>query len=105
MLARDPTLQRVRLDLALAYFQGGEDGSAAYHFRQALAAEDLPAAVRANALAFLDRIRGRKSWSVTGSLFIAPDTNINEATSAQTVDLFGFRRHCRRTRARPAAWA
>ncbi len=90
MLARDPSLLRVRLDLALAYFQAGEDGSAAYHFRQALAAEELPPAVRANALAFLERIRRRKSWSVTGSLSIAPDTNINEATSAREIDLFGL---------------
>ena len=90
MLARDPTLLRVRLDLALAYFQAGEDGSAAYHFRQALAAEDLPPTVRANALSFLDRIRRRKSWSVTGSLSLAPDTNINAATSAREIDLFGL---------------
>ena len=90
MLARDPTLLRVRLDLALAYFQAEEDGSAAYHFRQALAAEELPVAVRANALAFLERIRRRKSWSVTGSLSVAPDTNINAATSAREVDLFGL---------------
>ena len=90
MLARDPTLLRVRLDLALAYFQAGEDGSAAYHFRQALAAEELPPTVRANALAFLERIRRRKSWSVTGSLSLAPDTNINAATSAREIDLFGL---------------
>ena len=90
MLARDPTLLRVRLDLALAYFQAGEDSSAAYHFHQALAADELPPTVRANALAFLDQIRRRKSWSVTGSLSIAPDTNINEATSAREIDLFGL---------------
>ena len=90
MLARDPTLLRVRLDLALAYFQAEEDGSAAYHFRQALAAEELPGAVRANTLAFLERIRRRKLWSVTGSLAVAPDTNINAATSAREVDLFGL---------------
>ena len=90
MLARDPTLLRVRLDLALAYFRAGEDGNAAYHFRQALGAEDLPPAVRARALAFLDRIRRRKSWSVTGSVALAPDSNINAATSARQVDLFGL---------------
>ena len=90
MLSRDPTLLRVRLDLALAYFQAGEDGSSAYHFRQALAAEGLPAEARVRALAFLDRIRRRKSWSVTGSLSLAPDSNINAATSARQVDLFGL---------------
>ena len=90
MLARDPTLLRVRLDLALAYFQAGEDGSAAYHFRQTLAAEELPPAVRANVLTILERIRRRKAWTVSGSLSVAPDTNINAATSAREVDLFGL---------------
>ena len=54
MLARDPELPRVRLDLALAYFQARQDGSAAYHFRQALGDDSLPPAARARALAFLD---------------------------------------------------
>ena len=90
MLARNPNLPRVRLDLALAYFQAGEDGNAAYHFRLALGKKDLPAIVRARALAMLDRIRRRKTWSVTGSLALAPDTNINAATSARQVNLLGF---------------
>jgi len=90
ILARNPDLLRVRLDLALAYFNAGEDGSAAHHFRQALGAEDLPPAARARALAFLDLIRRRKTWSVTGSLALAPDTNINNATSARSVELFGL---------------
>ena len=88
MLARDPNLPRVRLDLALAYFRAREDGRAAYHFRLALGAKDLPTVVRARGLAFLDRIRRRKSWSVTSSVAIAPDTNINAATSAREVSLF-----------------
>ncbi len=90
MLARNPDLPRVRLDLALAYFQAGEDGNAAYHFRLALGDESLPPIVRARALAFLDRIRRRKSWSVTGSVALAPDTNVNNATSARQVELFGL---------------
>ena len=90
MLARNPDLPRVRLDLALAYFQAGENGNAAYHFRLSLGNRDLPALVRARALAMLDRIRRRKTWSVTGSLALAPDTNINAATSARTVNLLGL---------------
>ena len=90
MLARNPNLPRVRLDLALAYFQAGEDGNAAYHFRLALGKKDLPAVVRARTLAMLDRIRRRKTWSVTGSVALAPDTNINAATSARQVNLFGL---------------
>ena len=90
MLARNPDLPRVRLDLAFAHFQAGEDGRAAHHFRLALGAKDLPPVVRMRALVFLDRIRRRKSWSITGSLALAPDSNINNATSATEVDLFGL---------------
>ena len=90
MLARNPDLPRVRLDLALAYFQARQDTSAAYHFRQALGDEDLPLVARAKALAFLDAIRRRKSWSVNAAVAIAPDSNINAATSSRFVDLFGF---------------
>ena len=90
MLTRNPNLPRVRLDLALAYFRAGEDRRAAYHFRLALGDKDLPPVVRARALAFLDQIRRRKSWSITGSLALAPDSNINAATSARQVALFGW---------------
>ncbi len=90
MIARNPDLPRVRLDLAFAYFQAGEDGNAAHHFRLALGAKDLPAIVRARALAFLDLIRRRKTWSITGSLAVLPDSNINAATSARQVELFGL---------------
>ena len=90
MLIRDPTLPRVRLDLALAYFRAKEDGSAAYHFRQVLGDKDLPPVVRARTLAFLDMIRRRKTWSVSAAVALAPDSNINAATSSRQVNLFGF---------------
>ncbi len=90
MLARNPDLPRVRLDLAFAYFRAGEDRQAAYHFRLALGTKDLPGIVRARALAFLDLIRRRKTWSVTGSIAALPDSNINNATAARSVDLFGL---------------
>ncbi len=90
MLARDPNLPRVRLDLALAYFQAGEDRNSAYHFRLALGTKDLPEVVRDRALYFLDQIRRRRGWSITGSLAIVPDSNINNATDAREVELFGL---------------
>ena len=90
MLIRDPTLPRVRLDLALAYFRAEEDSNAAYHFRQVLGDEDLPPIVRARTLAFLDTIRRRKTWSVSAAVALAPDSNINAATSSREVNLFGL---------------
>ena len=90
MLIRDPNLPRVRLDLALAYFRAEEDSSAAHHFRQALGDKDLPPVVRARTLAFLNTIRRRKTWSVNAAIALAPDSNINAATSSREVNLFGL---------------
>ncbi|HSV29240.1 MAG TPA: surface lipoprotein assembly modifier [Candidatus Omnitrophota bacterium] len=89
ILARDPALHRVRLDLARALFLAGDDGAAEHHFRIAQAA-DLPPAVQRNVDLFLDQIKRRKRWSIEIALGIAPDTNINAATSAQRVDLYGL---------------
>ena len=96
MLIRDSTLPRVRLDLALAYFRAEEDSSAAYHFRQALGDEDLPPIVRARALGLLDAIRRRKTWSVSAAVALAPNSNINAATSSRQVNLFGLPAKIRR---------
>ena len=90
MLGRNPDLPRVRLDLALAYFQSGRDVRAAHHFRLALGAKDLPPEAGARALGFLELIRRRKTWAVTGTVALAPDSNINNATNATEVELFGL---------------
>lgn len=89
VLARDPTLNRVRLDLAYAHFRRGDDTQAERLFRAALA-EDVPPEVRHNVEAFLDELRRRREWEFSLSAAMAPDTNINAATTAQSVDLFGL---------------
>ena len=54
-----------------------------------LATRSCPPSCVPRALAFLDRIRRRKSWSVTGGVALAPDSNINAATSARLVEILG----------------
>lgn len=90
VLARDPDLPRVRLDLAYAMFRAGQDIGATHHFRQALGDEEMPEAARARALRFLDEIRRRKRWSASLSVAVAPDTNISASTRARQVALFGL---------------
>lgn len=89
LLRRDPSLNRVRLDLARAYFMKGDDRAAEYYFRAA-AAQGVPDAVQKSIDVFLDAIRRRKHWEFTVSAAIAPDSNINAATTAQSVDVFGL---------------
>jgi tetratricopeptide (TPR) repeat protein len=88
ILARNPSLNRVRLDLARTFFLAGDDAVAEYHFHLAEAA-GLPPAVQANVDKILNEIKRRKKWTADASFGLEPSTNINTATSAQTVDLYG----------------
>ena len=88
VLARDPSLNRVRLDLARSYFLKGDDEAAEYHFRNAQAA-GLPPQVQATVNVFLGQIARRKHWTFNVSVGMAPDTNINAATAVKTVTGFG----------------
>jgi len=88
ILARKPELNRVRLDLARAFYLKGDDAVAEYHFHLAEAA-GLPPAAQANVDKILNEIKRRKKWGVDASFGIEPSTNINSATNAQTVDLYG----------------
>lgn len=89
LLARDPSLNRVRLDLAQAYFLKGDDTAATVHFRAAVA-QGVPPEVEVNIASFLEQIRRRKRWDASLSIAVAPDSNINAATAADSIDLFGL---------------
>lgn len=87
MLSRDPSLLRVRLELARALFAARDYDASRYHFEIALG-QTMDENVRQNVHAFLRAIRGRVTW-LTFSATFGPDSNPNFATSARTIDLFG----------------
>lgn len=89
ILVDHPNIPRVRLELARAYFLSGDDDGAQYHFERVLAS-DLPEPVIANVQRFLAQIRARRSWQFGFGFGILPDSNVNQATSAQTVLIGGL---------------
>jgi hypothetical protein len=89
ILARDPNLHRVRLELARALFNRRNFDAADYHFRLVAAAE-VPEAVRRNIAVFLDRMRREQWWRGTFQLAILPDSNINEGPNRSEVQIFGL---------------
>ena len=93
MLVRRPSLVRVRLELARAFFLKGEDGLAKQHFEQVLASSP-PEAVALNVNRFLAAIRARKRWSVRVGMALAPDSNIGAGSDERTIWIQGlpFRR-------------
>jgi hypothetical protein len=89
ILVREPNAERVRLELARAFFLKEEYDNAARQFRFARAGE-LPPEVTANIDQYLGAIARLREWSYNFSLALAEDTNINAATDLRQVDIFGL---------------
>ncbi|GHF26480.1 hypothetical protein GCM10017044_21810 [Kordiimonas sediminis] len=90
ILAGNPSLLRVRLELARAFFNAADYDNAKRQFELVLASDQLPAEVRTNVRGFLAVIYTRKKWSLNVSFSAAPDTNINTATASERVTLYGL---------------
>jgi outer membrane protein len=80
LLAATPALTRIRLELARALFLKREDDAADYHFRLALA-DQPPQPVRDKIMSFRRTIRDRRAWRGTFDIGIAPDSNVNGAST------------------------
>ena len=89
LLQEKPDAAAVRIELAALLTQMGQPKAAVRELRRAAAAglpENAARAVR-NAASVL---RENAPLSASFSIGIAPDTNINSATTARTVDIFGL---------------
>ena len=84
-----PDWQRARLEFAYALFLSGRDDLAKHNFERALVG-GVPTYVAANIRRVLLRMRSRRRWNGYFSFSIAPDTNINNATESETIELFGL---------------
>ena len=93
MLIADPSLVRVRLELARALFLKGENNQSRRHFERVLAGNP-PAVVVDNVRRFLAEIRARRRWSLYAGFALAPDTNIGGTSDERIIHINGlpFRR-------------
>lgn len=89
ILAAQPGLQRVRLELARALFLAHHDSAADYHFRLVLA-DQPPPGVALNINRFLAAIRERRVVSFNLELGLVPDSNANAAPDDDRVELYGL---------------
>ena len=83
-LVENPDLPLPRLALARVYFLQGKDTLAREHFERVLAS-DPPPQVVANINRHLQVIRARRKWSGNIGFAIAPDTNIEGASTTRTI--------------------
>jgi hypothetical protein len=87
LLSRDPSLLRVRLELARVLFLAGDYGASRYHFELALG-QDLPAAARENVHGYLRYIQAQAAW-LEMTFYVGRDSNPGSASSARTVEILG----------------
>jgi tetratricopeptide (TPR) repeat protein len=89
ILASEPDRERVRLELARAFFLEADYDNAERNFKFARAG-DLPDEVKINIDQYLAVISRLKRWSFVADVALAEDTNANGATSARQVDIYGL---------------
>ncbi|WP_326524510.1 porin family protein [Sphingomonas sp.] len=87
ILADDPSQTRVRLELARAMLGLGQTASADRQFRIAQVSGELPPDVAAAIRGARQVIRSRRAWRLDLDVGIAPDSNINNATAADRIDV------------------
>jgi hypothetical protein len=85
ILDEKPDASRVRLELAALLAQMGDVSGARRQLRQAQAS-GLPPEVALVVDRYNAALRSMKPWGGSAELAISPDSNINRATNAQTLD-------------------
>lgn len=90
ILVENPQQTRVRLELARVLYATHQTASADHQLRLAEQADDLPPEIARTVRQYRNLIRSQRAWTFNVDIGIAPDTNINNATSVDTVNvLFG----------------
>lgn len=86
VLRERPDVTRARLELARVLMLQGKDAAADHHFRLAEEDGDLPPEIQRTIQNARSIIRNRKNWNFNIDVGLAPDTNVNNATSARLID-------------------
>jgi outer membrane protein len=87
ILVDHPEQTRVRLELARVMVLMGKEASADYNFRLAEHDSDLPPGVAQTIRTARGILRDQRKWHFNVDIGLAPDTNINSATSAESINI------------------
>ncbi|TVV73282.1 surface lipoprotein assembly modifier [Sphingomonas solaris] len=82
-----PDVVRARLELARVLMLQGKDSAADHHFRLAQEATDLPPEIARTIRDQRGILRNRRKWHLNVDVGLAPDSNVNNATDARTIDV------------------
>ena len=88
ILTEDPSQTRVRLELASVLMMQGKPQSADRQLRIAEDDHELPPEIARTIRGARDVIRSRRAWSLNVDAGLVPDSNINNATSSDTINVY-----------------
>ncbi|ANT63628.1 hypothetical protein AYJ57_24430 (plasmid) [Salipiger sp. CCB-MM3] len=86
ILAQDPGLVRVRLELARALFEAGQYARSREQFRIVLSSPDLPPQVRDNVLRFMRAIDEKRGWRAEYSIGLRAPRGAGRSYDTDTFD-------------------
>lgn len=84
-----PDMTRARLELAQVLMREGKEAAADHHYRLVEEDSELPPDIEQTIRQVRGYIRSKKNWTFNVDFGLAPDSNINSATDAATVPIFG----------------
>lgn len=87
ILSDDPSQTRVRLELGRSMLAAGRPQSADRQFRMAQQDAELPPEIARTIRTVRDIIRANRTWRFDVNVGFAPDTNINGATSVDSITI------------------
>lgn len=83
-----PDMTRARLELASVLMRRGKTAAADHHYRLAEEDADLPPEIEQTIRQVRGYIRSKRNWTFNVTVGLAPDSNINSATDARSIELF-----------------
>ncbi len=87
ILRDHPEQSRVRLELARVMLLMGKEAAADYNFRLVESDSDVPPGIAQTIRTARGILRDKRKWNLNVNFGLAPDTNINGATSAESVNI------------------
>lgn len=90
ILAENPTLNTVRIELAIALLYDLQLNAAEEQFDKAMSASDLPPAVKQMIEQYQQTLRQKQQWQFSLSSYYIKDRNINKTSQAAEIEQTGY---------------
>ncbi|KAE9530185.1 surface lipoprotein assembly modifier [Testudinibacter aquarius] len=90
ILAANPDLNPVRIELAKALFHDRQDSAARDQFEKAKSAVNLPMTVATLIDSYLNTLQQRSGWQSSFSAYYLRDTNVNNTAATREIENTGF---------------